>query len=574
MRCAAVKQCGVTAMILNNGKKRIPIGYEDFKQVIDGGFYYVDKTMLIYELLHNGGQNNLITRPRRFGKTLNFSMLKYFFDITEKENSYLFDGLKISEHYDELAVYKNTHPVIMLSMKCAKKRSFEDAVYSLCKEIQGQFRKHRYITESDRVDAGDRSDFERLLSAEPNERLFGESIKLLSSCLCQYYGMKSIILIDEYDVPLESAYFAGYYDEMVSFVRSLFESALKTNPTLEISVITGCLRISKESIFTGLNNLRVSSILSTQYSKHFGFEEFEVKDMLQYYELSDKFEWAKKWYDGYLFGNTEIYNPWSIMNYVQDLLDNPELMPASSWVNSSSNSIIRELVGSSDEETRADVERLVNGGSVETYIRETITYGDLKNGSENIWSFLFFTGYLRVKSVRTEGTKQLYTLVIPNLEVHDCYTDVIMEYFEQYKREVDREELWRLLLSGDAEGFAERITRLLKKTISYHDNMEQFYHGLITGLLSLNPYYRAVSNRETGDGRSDLVLYQQDRFINAIILEFKVCKGSEEIDDAAERALRQIDERGYASEAAERGYRHIIKYGVAFKGKLCFAVVG
>ena len=283
-------------MLLNNGKKRIPIGYEDFKQIIDGGFYYVDKSMLIYDLLHDGGQNNLITRPRRFGKTLNFSMLRYFFDITEKENAYLFDGLKISEHYGTLEQYRNTHPVISLSMKCAKQPNYETALYRLCREIQSQFRKHRYITDSVAVDDDDRKDFKKVLASEPDEILFGDSIRLLSICLKQYYGANVIILIDEYDVPLESAYFSGYYDEMVSFIRSLFESALKTNPALEFSVITGCLRISKESIFTGLNNLEVNSILSDTYSESFGFVQAEVDELMEYYGIEEKREDMRKWY--------------------------------------------------------------------------------------------------------------------------------------------------------------------------------------------------------------------------------------------------------------------------------------
>ena len=555
-------------------RKRIPIGYEDFKQIIDGNFYYVDKTMLIYELLSDGGQNNLITRPRRFGKTLNFSMLKYFFDITEKENAYLFDGLKISEHYDEAAEYRNTHPVIMLSLKCGKQGSYEEALDSLCNEIQGQFIKYEFIADSGRMNAQDNEKFKAVTcSGEHSERLFKESIKLLSRCLMQYYGKKSIILIDEYDVPLEDAYFSGYYDKMVTFIRSLFESALKTNPALEFSVITGCLRISKESIFTGLNNLRVNSILDSRYSEYFGFEEYEVKAILEEYGLGDKFETAKKWYDGYLFGNTEVYNPWSIMNYAADMRADPDALPACDWANSSSNNVIRKLVGDSDGETREKVECLVNGGSIETYIEESTTYGDLDGSSEDIWSFLFFTGYLTKASVRTEGERGVYSLVIPNIEIRNCYTSIIMSYFEPYRKAVNKDELYKSLLSGDAEGFAGRITELLKKSISYYDNAEQFYHGLIAGLLAGNVYYRVVSNRETGTGRSDLILYQQDRAQNAVILELKVCRGTEMPDEAAERALKQIEERGYDAEARELGYRNIIKYGVAFRGKVCYAEV-
>lgn len=561
-------------MLLNNGKKRIPIGYEDFKQIIDGGFYYVDKTMLIYELLHNGGQNNLITRPRRFGKTLNFSMLRYFFDITEKDNAYLFDGLKISEHYNELKQYRNTHPVITLSLKCAKKGNYKGAVGSLCREIRAQFDKYSFILDSDKLTKVSRTEFNEILEcSEADENLFNESIKLLCSCLKQYYGMNTIILIDEYDVPLEDAYFSGCYDEMVSFIRSLFESALKTNPALEFSVITGCLRISKESIFTGLNNLDVNSILSDTYSESFGFVQEEVDELMRYYGIEEKKPVMKKWYDGYLFGKTEVYNPWSVLNQTKIWARDSRAFAAAWWANTSSNNIIRTLVEQSDNETKALIERLINGGSIETYLKDTITYGDLTHGSENIWSFLFFTGYLRVKSARASGTKVLYSLVIPNLEIHDCYTDIIMRYFEEYKKDIDKDELFKALLNRDAAGFAEQITKLLSRTISFYDHTESFYHGLISGLLAGNAYYKVESNRETGSGRSDLVIYQKDRFINAIIIEFKVCRANEEIDAAAQRALCQIDEKDYAAEARNQGYKNIIKYGIAFKDKLCYAAV-
>ena len=564
-------------MLLNNGKKRIPIGYEDFKQIIDGGFYYVDKSMLIYDLLHDGGQNNLITRPRRFGKTLNFSMLRYFFDITEKENAYLFEGLKISEHYGTLEQYRNTHPVISLSMKCAKQGSYDEALDSLCNEIRRQFVKYRHIADSERLSETDNESFKTVLSSkEASERLFKESIKLLSTCLYQYYGKKSIILIDEYDVPLEDAYFSGYYDEMVSFIRSLFESALKTNPALEFSVITGCLRISKESIFTGLNNLEVNSILSDTYSESFGFVQAEVDELMEYYGIEEKREDMRKWYDGYLFGDTEVYNPWSVLNQAKTWARKPNALPEKWWSNTSSNNIIKTLIEHSDDEMKALVERLINGYTVETNIKETVTYGDMENGDENIWSFLFFTGYLKIKGIvstgEDTGDDPVYSLEIPNLEIRNCYKNIIMEYFDSYKKEINRDILWKSLLERDTEVFAGEITKLLQKSISFYDHTESFYHGLIAGLLSGNAYYKAVSNRETGTGRSDLILYQQDRFINAVILEFKVCRGNEPADAAAERALKQIDERDYAAEARELGYSNIIKYGIAFKGKICYAV--
>ena len=563
-------------MLLTNGKKRIPIGYEDFKQLIDSGFYYVDKSMLIYELLHSGGQNNLITRPRRFGKTLNFSMLKYFFDINEKDNAYLFDGLKISEHYEELAMYRNTHPVITLSLKCAKQGNYREALRGLKYEIQRQFINNKFILDSGKLADEYKDEYKKILSMD-EDAVWSNSIQLLSICLKQYYGTKTIILIDEYDVPLEDAYFSGYYDEMVRFIRSLFESALKTNSALEFSVITGCLRISKESIFTGLNNLAVNSILSNKYSESFGFVQYEVDELMEYYNIEEKSQLMKKWYDGYLFGKSEVYNPWSVLNQVKEWSEDKDISAIPWWTNTSSNNIIRTLVSQADNETKDIIENLIHGGSVEIVLKETVTYGDLTENNENIWSFLFFTGYLKIKEIvktgEVIGEPTIYSLVIPNLEIKSCYTDIIIQYFEIYKKAINKDNLYKALLGRNAQDFAEQITDLLRKTISYYDSTESFYHGLISGLLSGNVYYKVESNRETGDGRSDLALYQQDVAQNAVILEFKVCGKNETADEAAKRALKQINDRDYASKAREDGYKNIIKYGVAFKGKMCYAIV-
>ena len=563
-------------MLLTNGKKRIPIGYEDFKQLIDSGFYYVDKSMFIYELLHSGGQNNLITRPRRFGKTLNFSMLKYFFDINEKDNAYLFDGLKISEYYEELAMYRNTHPVITLSLKCAKQGNYREALRGLKYEIQRQFINNKFILDSDKLADEYKDEYKKILSMD-EDAVWSNSIQLLSICLKQYYGTKTIILIDEYDVPLEDAYFSGYYDEMVRFIRSLFESALKTNSALEFSVITGCLRISKESIFTGLNNLAVNSILSNKYSESFGFVQYEVDELMKYYNIEEKSQLMKKWYDGYLFGKSEVYNPWSVLNQVKEWSEDKDISAIPWWTNTSSNNIIRTLVSQADNETKDIIENLIHGGSVETVLKETVTYGDLTENNENIWSFLFFTGYLKIKEIvktgEVIGEPTIYSLVIPNLEIKSCYTDIIIQYFEIYKKAINKDNLYKALLGRNAQDFSEQITDLLRKTISFYDSTESFYHGLISGLLSGNVYYKVESNRETGDGRSDLVLYQQDVAQNAVILEFKVCGKNETADEAAKRALKQINDRDYASKAREDGYKNIIKYGVAFKGKMCYAIV-
>ena len=463
-----------------NNKKRIPIGYENFKEIIDEKLYYVDKTMLIYDLLTKRGKNNLITRPRRFGKTLNFSMLKYFFDIRHKDDRYLFDDLKISKHYDELSKYRNTHPVITLSLKSAKQLTYKSALDSLCREIRRSFIEFSFILESDKLSDVDKDSFNDIYRCKiADEELFKEAIKILCNCLKQYYGVNTIILIDEYDVPLENAYFAGFYDEMVGFIRSIFESALKTNDALEFSVITGCLRISKESIFTGLNNLAVNSILSPKYSEYFGFVQNEVDDILDYYELREKDNELKNWYDGYLFGSAEVYNPWSVLSQVSEWLDNIEEMPKAHWINTSSNAIVRNLIENADENVKTQIESLIKGESIEAPLRETITYGDMNGANDNIWSFLFFTGYLKTVSSRKDGTKTYYSLVIPNLEIKDCYTEVIMEYFNKYKKSVNKKKLFEALLNKDTETFSQEITQLLDKSISYYDNKESFYHGLM-----------------------------------------------------------------------------------------------
>lgn len=554
-------------------KKIVSVGYEDFKRVIDKKLYYVDKTMLIHDIIKGSGMVNLITRPRRFGKTLNLSMLKYYFDVTEKENGYIFDGLKISDHNDEFKDHRNAYPVIMLSMKGGKQPDFNMALGSLCNEVRRQYIKYRYIADSDRLDSKLRKEYLMVYSSSGADAdLFKESIKLLSECLEEYYGKKAIILIDEYDVPLENAYFRGFYDEMIGFIRSLFESALKTNNSLEFAVITGCLRVSKESIFTGLNNLKVNSILDQRYAEYFGFEEFEVKELLDYYDLGKYFDAAKEWYDGYSFGNRDIYNPWSVMNYADRLLVESDKYPRAEWVNSSSNSIIKKLVEEADTETRRDVETLMNGGSIEAYLDETVTYADLDNKRGNMWNFLFFTGYLKkISSVNIDGDT-LYTLVIPNKEIYFCYRKIITAYFDAQKSKVDRNELYKALLSRDADGFAEIITNLLNESISFYDRGESFYHGLVAGLLANNLYYRLESNRETGDGRCDIALYQQDDDETAIIMELKICGENESVKPKCREAIRQINEKHYSAEAENRGYRNIIKYGIAFKGKLCGAI--
>ena len=554
-------------------KKKVAIGYENFKELIDKNLYYVDKTMFIYDLIQNNSKVSLITRPRRFGKTLNFSMLKYFFSITEKENAYIFDGLKISEHYDELKDFRNAYPVISLSMKGGKQPDFDNALDSLCNEIRNKFIDYSYILKGDILEPELKEKFHAIYTCRTTSvTVFKESIKVLSECLERYYGKKTVILIDEYDVPLENSYFCGFYDKMIGFIRSLFESALKTNDALEFAVITGCLRVSKESIFTGLNNLKVNSILVNNYAEYFGFEECEVKELLDYYDLGEYFDITKSWYDGYTFGDKDVYNPWSVVNYASRLLTESDKFPYNEWVNSSSNSIIRKLVNEADETTKSDVERLIIGGSVRARLDETVTYADLDAKIENMWNFLFFTGYLKNVKVEIVNDKRWYDLVIPNKEIKQCYEDIIITYFEKQKKTVDRNELFNALLERDTNKFGRIITDLLKRSISFYDGNESFYHGLISGMLANSYYYRLESNRESGDGRYDIALYQEDELETAIIIEIKLCDKKEGLKDCCKRALKQIDDKHYSAEAESLGYTNIIKYGIAFKNKLCGAM--
>lgn len=554
-------------------KKIAAVGHENFKEIIDKQVYYVDKTMLIHDIIKSGSKVNLITRPRRFGKTLNISMLKYFFDITEKDNAYIFDGLKISECYKEFETYRNEHPVISLSMKCGKMNTYGEAVENICQAIRDEYNRHSILLNGSAVSEEQKKYYKQILSMDSGgSTIFNQSIKQLSVFLEQYYGKKAIILIDEYDVPLENAYFCGFYDKMIGFIRSLFESALKTNDSLEFAVVTGCLRVSKESIFTGLNNFATNSILNDRYAEYFGFEEVEVRELLDYYDFGEYFDLTKEWYDGYRFGQTEVYNPWSVMNYAVRLLTETDKEPRAEWINSSSNSIIRKLVEEADAETKEVIERLMSDGSVRTRLDETVTYADLDKRKENMWNFLFFTGYLKMTDVENIDGERYYTLVIPNKEIHLCYKNIIMSYFEERKEKVDRGELFNAFINRDADKVAGIITKLMQGSISYFDKAENFYHALIIGLLTGNYNYKIRSNRESGSGRYDIALYQQDEFDTAIIIELKICEEKEGLKAGCRRALQQIYDKHYTDEAEADGYTNIIKYGIAFKGKMCGAI--
>ena len=558
-------------------KKKIAIGVEDFKRIIDKNGYFVDKTLMIQKLIESEAMVTLFTRPRRFGKTLNQFMIRRFFEdeITEKgekvDNGYLFDGLKIAECGEEILSHQQQYPVIFLTLKSAKQPTYEMAYACLVDEICKEFERHSYVLQGE-MSQRNREIFERISLGKGSDDEYATAFAFLSECLFKYHKKKAIILIDEYDVPLENAYFRGFYDEMIDFIRSLFESALKTNPYLEKSVITGCLRISKESIFTGLNNLKVDSVLRTEYGDSFGFTESEVEEMLAYYDLQEELPEVKRWYDGYLFNDIEIYNPWSIINYVYDRDRKITKFALPYWSNTSSNSIIREMVGEADQKAKADLETLINGGIIEKPVHEDITYGDIHQTQDNLWNFLFFTGYLKKMSERKdESGESLYlSMAIPNTEIKTIYKNSISYWFEQRMKETDRSPLVRALETGDCEAAEDFINRQLADTISYYDYAENFYHGFMAGLLVNIGGYLVRSNRESGNGRPDIVMQTvQIRKGRVILLELKIASSIAEMEAACDRGLAQIEEQHYAEPFITEGYPEVKKYALSFCKKEC-----
>ncbi|KLU70694.1 MAG: hypothetical protein RHS_3493 [Robinsoniella sp. RHS] len=552
--------------------KKLPVGVEDFCEMITKKFYYVDKSIMIKELLDLKGKVNLFTRPRRFGKTLNMSMLQYFFEISEENNKEIFLDLKIARTGEQYMKYQGKYPVINLTLKGAKQANFEYAILSIKRAISSEFQRHRkevlkYEAEKDRV--------LKILDAEGDTGVYLDSIQLLSKCLYEYYQTPVIILIDEYDVPLENAYFRGFYDEMVSFVRSLFESALKTNKYLEFAVMTGCLRISKESIFTGLNNLEIISILSVHYSEHFGFTEIEMDDMLKYYGLEEKKETIKDWYDGYLFGNTEVYNPWSIVRYVKDSYYGSHGFPISYWGTTSSNSIVRTMVEkANDLQTKSDLEMLMQGDEIEKPVHEDVTYDEIYNSTNNLWNFMFFTGYLKKVSERFDDNGDHFiTLKIPNKEVAYIFRHKIMGWFQEMIQSRNLQNLYLAIIKSDEAEVEQELKQLLRDTISYEDYNENFYHGFLLGCLSGMSDYYVKSNRESGDGRSDIIIRHPDFNEKAVILELKCTASPRKMEDKCQEALNQIEVKHYDDELIEEGYEDIIKYGIAFCKKNCLVRV-
>ena len=560
---------------MSDNRKKISIGMEDFKEIIEKNGYFVDKTLMIRELIESNAKVTLFTRPRRFGKTLNQSMIRRFFEdeINERgeknDNGYLFDGLAVSRCGEDILRHQQQYPVISLSLKSAKQPDFDTAYGNICREIADEFRRHRYVLEAGKLDEDQVDVFRDIMSGKAKYADCCRALKVLSESLAVCHGHNTIILIDEYDVPLENAYVQGFYDEMTGFIRSLFESALKTNPYLEKGIITGCLRISRESIFTGLNNLEVHSILSSYCSDKFGFREDEVQDMLAYYDLADKYPELKEWYDGYRFGKTEIYNPWSILNYIRFVKEDPDTLPKPYWSNTSSNSIVREMVDDADEDTRRELEILMDGGTIEKPVHEDITYGDIHESMDNFWNFLFFTGYLKAGKQRSDGESIYLELSIPNTEVKTIYRQSIVTWFDKKIKATDRSPLIRALEEGDCETAEDFISTQLMDTISYFDYAESYYHGFMTGLLSGAGSYSVISNCESGTGRPDIVMTEKKFMGRAMILELKISDTFRDMEKKCVEGLEQIEKQQYAVPLENDGYQEIMKYAVCFFKKGC-----
>ena len=556
-------------------KKKISIGVEDFKEIIDKDGYFVDKTLMIKKLIESRAKVTLFTRPRRFGKTLNQFMIRRFFEDERTrsgeriDNGHLFNGLKIAECGEEILKHQQQYPVIFLSLKSAKQPNFQEAYKKICRGIAEEFRRHQYLLEGKSLADDQKILFKKIMTEQADYGEYNDALKFLSECLWQYHGKNTIILIDEYDVPLENAYFRGFYDEMIDFIRSLFESALKTNPYLEKSVITGCLRISKESIFTGLNNLETDSVLHTRYGDAFGFTQEEVEELLAYYGLSEQLEEVKKWYDGYLFNDFEIYNPWSILKYVNDRKDHVTEFALPYWSNTSSNSIVREMVGEADEMAKADLETLMAGGTIEKPVHEDITYGDIHQTQDNLWNFLFFTGYLKKVGEQKEGNNLKLAMKIPNIEIATIYENSISYWFEQRMKETDRSPLKQALETGDCEAAENFISEQLFQAISYYDYAENFYHGFMAGLLVNIGGYLVRSNRESGNGRPDIVMTESKFRGRAMILELKISDTIQGMEKKCEEALTQMEEQKYESSLEEDCYQPILKYAICFFKKRC-----
>lgn len=555
-------------------RKKFPIGIESFEEIRKEGFYYVDKTGLIRDLLDNWGKVNLFTRPRRFGKTLNMSMLKSFFEIgTDKT---LFDGLAISRETDLCDMYMGKFPVVFLSLKGVDGLTFEDAYGMLRRLLISEVRRFGCLADSERISENDKTAFMRILREQEGMDDVQDSLRILSELLYKHYGRKAILLIDEYDVPLDKAFQHGYYREMVALIRSLFSQALKTNDFLQFAVLTGCLRVSKESIFTGLNNFDVNSIVDIRHDEHFGFTEQEVLELLQAYGLEQAAATMKEWYDGYRFGNADVYCPWDVINYAKKLQADPQAEPQAFWINTSGNDLVKRFVDSADKTTQNEIERLITGETIEKMVRLELTYDEIDNGIDNLWSVLFTTGYLTQTEKAKEG---VYKLAIPNREVREVFILQIQEWFKETIVQDGKpmQKFCQAFLEGDADEIAKQLTMILGRMISVLDTKarnnqkENFYHGLLLGLLRSEPTWLILSNAESGEGFSDILIEPEDPDAG-IVIEVKYATNIAGLNAECKKAMEQIKVRHYDEKLRNDGRENIFGYGIAFYKKRCKVV--
>ena len=554
--------------------KQISTGIEDFKTVIDNDYYYVDKTQLIADAFSNAVM--LYTRPRRFGKTLNMSMLYYFFSNKEKDNAYLFEGLKITEN-KEMMKHQNQYPVIFITLKDLSRETMSLQIDKFAAIISVIVENYRELFDSSQLSDAQKNLLLQYREKKSNESDLRDSLYNISMYLSLHYKKKVILLIDEYDVPLQSAFMHDYYDEMIMFMKNIFSSALKTNNALERGVLTGCLQIAKESIFTGLNNFTVRSITSQYGGEYFGFTQNEINETLNYYNLSDKKEEIKEWYDGYLFGEREIYNPWSSMNYILELLGNIEYPAISFWANTSGNDIVRQYIENSTQTMKKEFELLINGKSIIKKIVPELTYREMRfetkeDMNDDIYSFLLYTGYLKIQDkVYDENGKQIadtYKLVIPNKEVKTIYDNIFMKWFDEYQRIKRNTFIGKLLDEKEKE--AQKIMNdVLKNSISYYDNYESFYHGFMIGFLKADGY-EVKSNRESGEGRFDIMVIPYEIDETAIIIECKHSKNKAVLKKESENAAKQIIRMSYQQGLKDEGYDSVIGFGISFFKKQCY----
>ena len=564
---------------------KLPVGIENFEEIRKLGFYYIDKTRLIEQLLQGWGKVTLFTRPRRFGKTLNMSMLKSFFEIgTDKT---LFDGLYISDNKELCDEHMGKYPVIFLSFKGVEGLTYDEAFDALVRVIGKEISRVSFLADSDKLTMLEREQYKGLTIIEDGSFVFSKdklisSLQLLSQLLYKHYGQKVVILIDEYDVPLDKAFQNGYYKEMVSIIRGLFGQALKTNEFLQFAVLTGCLRVSKESIFTGLNNFEINSIVDIDHDEQFGFTDDEVMKLLSDYDRSERYHDAKEWYDGYHFGNADIYCPWDVINFAKKLVSDPSARPSAFWINSSGNDMVKRFVDKADQTTRDEIEKLVAGGFVEKQLRLDLTYDEIDSTIDNLWSVLFTTGYLtKIGEVKVPDSESYaYKLVIPNKEVREVFILRIQEWFKAVVAKDDdtMKLLSRAILDKDEKQIARQLNIVMSRMISILDTKapdamkENFYHGLLLGLLrGSNPDWLIKSNRESGDGFSDILIMPEDPDAG-IVIEVKYAKEMKELDAACEAAITQIKDKRYDEALRDEDRCDILAYGIAFCRKRCRVV--